>query len=144
MKTTLLSLITITSVLSATAQQTAHPNPTPLLQTPQQQRLNAEQRANALLKNLTLEEKVQLMMDTSPAIDRLQIPQFQWWNEALHGVGRNGYATVFPITRACRSGHQTLIFSVIRAGGVVRKPTARIHSLRRRWGRSKSISNKNQ
>ncbi len=100
MKTTLLSLITITSVLSATAQQTAHPNPTPLLQTPQQQRLNAEQRADALLKNLTLEEKVQLMMDTSPAIDRLQIPQFQWWNEALHGVGRNGYATVFPITMA--------------------------------------------
>ena len=100
MKTILLSLITITSVLSATAKQTAHPNPTPLLQTPQQQRLNAEQRANALLKNLTLEEKVQLMMDTSPAIDRLQIPQFQWWNEALHGVGRNGYATVFPITMA--------------------------------------------
>ena len=39
-------------------------------------------------------------MDTSPAIERLQIPQFQWWNEALHGVGRNGYATVFPITMA--------------------------------------------
>ena len=40
------------------------------------------------------------MMDTSPAISRLGIPQFQWWNEALHGVGRNGYATVFPITMA--------------------------------------------
>jgi len=38
------------------------------------------------------------MMDTSPAIERLGIPQFQWWNEALHGVGRNGFATVFPIT----------------------------------------------
>ena len=62
--------------------------------------LNAEQRADDLLKRLTLEEKVKLMMDTSPAIDRLQIPQFQWWNEALHGVGRNGYATVFPITMA--------------------------------------------
>jgi beta-glucosidase len=62
--------------------------------------LTAEQRADDLLKRLTLEEKVSLMMDTSPAIDRLQIPQFQWWNEALHGVGRNGYATVFPITMA--------------------------------------------
>ena len=62
--------------------------------------LKAEQRADDLLKRLTLEEKVQLMMDTSPAIERLQIPQFQWWNEALHGVGRNGYATVFPITMA--------------------------------------------
>ena len=66
----------------------------------QNSRLTAEQRADDLLKRLTLEEKVRLMMDTSPAIDHLQIPQFQWWNEALHGVGRNGYATVFPITMA--------------------------------------------
>ncbi len=60
--------------------------------------LSAQQRADDLLSRLTLEEKVSLMMDTSPAIDRLGIPQFQWWNEALHGIGRNGFATVFPIT----------------------------------------------
>ena len=60
--------------------------------------LSAEQRADDLLGRLTLEEKVSLMMDTSPAIERLGIPQFQWWNEALHGVGRNGFSTVFPIT----------------------------------------------
>ena len=72
------------------AQQPGYKNP----------QLTAEQRADDLLGRLTLEEKVQLMMDTSPAIERLQIPQFQWWNEALHGVGRNGYATVFPITMA--------------------------------------------
>ncbi len=60
--------------------------------------LSAEQRADDLLSRLTLEEKVSLMMDQSPAIERLGIPQFQWWNEALHGIGRNGYATVFPIT----------------------------------------------
>ncbi len=62
--------------------------------------LSAIQRADDLLSRLTLEEKVSLMMDTSPAIPRLGIPQFQWWNEALHGVGRNGFATVFPITMA--------------------------------------------
>ena len=62
--------------------------------------LSAAQRADDLLSRLTLEEKVSLMMDTSPAIGRLGIPQFQWWNEALHGVGRNGFATVFPITMA--------------------------------------------
>ena len=62
--------------------------------------LSAAQRADDLLGRLTLEEKVSLMMDTSPAIPRLGIPQFQWWNEALHGVGRNGFATVFPITMA--------------------------------------------
>ncbi len=60
--------------------------------------LSAEQRADDLLKRLTLEEKAKLMMNGSPAIERLGIPQFEWWNEALHGVGRNGFATVFPIT----------------------------------------------
>ena len=60
--------------------------------------LTAAERADDLLKRLNIEEKISLMMDTSPAIERLGIPQFQWWNEALHGVGRNGFATVFPIT----------------------------------------------
>ena len=62
--------------------------------------LSAEKRADDLISRLTLEEKVSLMMDTSPTIERLGIPQFQWWNEALHGIGRNGFATVFPITMA--------------------------------------------
>ena len=62
--------------------------------------LTAARRADDLLSRLTLDEKISLMMDTSPAIERLGIPQFQWWNEALHGVGRNGFATVFPITMA--------------------------------------------
>lgn len=56
------------------------------------------ERARDLCHRLTLNEKVKLMMDRSPAIDRLNVPEFQWWNEALHGVARNGYATVFPIT----------------------------------------------
>ena len=64
----------------------------------QNSELSAAERADDLLTRLTLDEKVSLMMDTSPAIPRLGIPQFQWWNEALHGVGRNGFATVFPIT----------------------------------------------
>jgi len=60
--------------------------------------LSAEARAKDLLGRLTLEEKTKLMEHTSPAIQRLGIPQFNWWNEALHGIGRNGTATVFPIT----------------------------------------------
>ena len=92
MKRFLISLMAMTCIQSLPAQTAQQPYLSP--------QLNAEQRADDLLKRLTLEEKVKLMMDTSPAIDRLQIPQFQWWNEALHGVGRNGYATVFPITMA--------------------------------------------
>lgn len=60
--------------------------------------LSAYDRAVDLCSRLTLEEKTLLMMDRSPAIERLGIPEFHWWNEALHGVGRNGTATVFPIT----------------------------------------------
>ena len=78
--------------------------------------LSAAQRADDLLSRLTLEEKVSLMMDTSPAIERLGIPQFQWWNEALHGVGRNGFATVFPITMAmAASWDDTLLHQVFTA-----------------------------
>ena len=59
---------------------------------------SSSERADDLIGRLTLEEKSKLMMDQSPAIKRLGIPEFHWWNEALHGVGRNGTATVFPIT----------------------------------------------
>ena len=58
--------------------------------------LTAEQRAEDLLLRLTLEEKVALMQNASPAIPRLGIKEYDWWNEALHGVGRAGLATVFP------------------------------------------------
>lgn len=58
--------------------------------------LSPEERAEDLLKQLTLEEKVSLMMDYSTSIDRLNIKCYNWWNEALHGVARSGHATVFP------------------------------------------------
>src|ERR1043165_1249417 len=45
---------------------------------------------------MTLEEKVSQMKDVAPGIPRLGIPEYNWWNEALHGVARAGYATVFP------------------------------------------------
>lgn len=55
-----------------------------------------DERIFSLVNELTLEEKVQQMMHNSPAIPRLGIPAYDWWNEALHGVGRSGNATVFP------------------------------------------------
>ena len=55
-----------------------------------------EDRIEDLVARLTLEEKCSQLRYDSPAIERLGIPAYNWWNEALHGVGRNGRATVFP------------------------------------------------
>src|SRR6266581_3230443 len=54
------------------------------------------QRVNDLVSRMTLEEKVSQMQDVAPAIPRLGIPAYNWWNEGLHGVARSGNATVFP------------------------------------------------
>ena len=58
--------------------------------------LSPEERAADLVGRLTLQEKVLQMQNAAPAIARLHIPAYDWWNEALHGVARAGRATVFP------------------------------------------------
>ena len=58
--------------------------------------LSFEERAKDLVSRLTTEEKVMQMLHNAPAIPRLNIPAYNWWNEALHGVARAGVATVFP------------------------------------------------
>jgi beta-glucosidase len=58
--------------------------------------LAVDQRAADLVSRMTLEEKVAQMQDNSPAIERLGVASYGWWNEALHGVARAELATVFP------------------------------------------------
>ena len=58
--------------------------------------LPIEKRVDDLVSRMTLEEKVLQMQNAAPAIERLGIPAYDWWNEALHGVARAGVATVFP------------------------------------------------
>ncbi len=58
--------------------------------------LSTQERVENLLSEMTIQEKMEQMRYQSPAIERLGIPQYNWWNEALHGVARAGYATVFP------------------------------------------------
>jgi beta-glucosidase len=58
--------------------------------------LETEERVNDLVGRMTLDEKISQMMNAAPAVERLDIPAYEWWNECLHGVGRAGLATVFP------------------------------------------------
>lgn len=62
----------------------------------QNPKLSPKERAADLCSRMTLEEKAQVMIDRSKAVPRLGVPEFAWWSEALHGVGRNGISTVFP------------------------------------------------
>lgn len=59
-------------------------------------REEARKRAEALVAQMTVEEKASQLRYDAPAIERLGIPAYNWWNEALHGVARAGQATVFP------------------------------------------------
>jgi len=84
--------IRVVALLAAAAAGSAAAQ-TPAWQDPS---LPFERRAADLVGRMTLEEKVSQMMDRAPAIDRLGTPEYNWWNEGLHGVARSGLATVFP------------------------------------------------
>ncbi len=81
-----IAIVALLSSSGASAQQA------PYLDT----KLPAAKRAHDLVGRMTLEEKVSQLEDWATAIPRLGIPDYQTWNEALHGVARAGYATVFP------------------------------------------------
>lgn len=78
--------------------------------------LATETRVNDLVTRMTLDEKISQLMDASPAISRLDIPEYNWWNESLHGVARAGYATVFPQSISiAASWNKDLIYNVANA-----------------------------
>ncbi len=58
--------------------------------------LAVDARVDDLVLRMTLEEKISQMQNAAAAIPRLGVPEYEWWNEALHGVARAGIATVFP------------------------------------------------
>ena len=82
----------------------------------QDKSLSPEERAEDLISRLTLEEKTGLTLNASQAIPRFGIKQYDWWNEALHGVGRNGSATTFPMPVAmAASFDDALVYDVFTA-----------------------------
>ena len=75
-----------------------------------------EKRAKELISKMTIEEKASLMLDESQAVEGLGIRSYNWWNEALHGVARNGKATVFPMPISmAASFDEPLVYSVFTA-----------------------------
>ena len=66
-----------------------------------------DERVEWLVRNLTLDEKLSLMVHQNPAIERVGLPAYSWWNEALHGVGRAGEATVYPMPIALAATFDT-------------------------------------
>ena len=58
--------------------------------------LSVQERAEALTDAMTTEEQATQLRYDAPAVERLGIPAYNWWNEALHGLARSGTATMFP------------------------------------------------
>ncbi len=89
----LLGLIILCLLVPGGQAQTKPQKPTAAYLDPS---LPIEKRVDDLISRMTLDEKVRQMQHTAPAIPRLGVPSYDWWSEALHGVARSGYATVFP------------------------------------------------
>lgn len=78
--------------------------------------LPMEKRVDNLVSQLTIGEKIDQLLYEAPAIERLGIPKYNWWNECLHGVARAGYATVFPQSISiAASWDKALIYDVASA-----------------------------
>src|SRR4051794_17010564 len=89
--------LALTALLASAALAAPAPaQPAPAAQPWRNTALTAEQRATALVSQMTLEEKAAQLGNFAPAIPRLGVPEYGWWNEGLHGVARAGIATVFP------------------------------------------------
>ncbi|MDT8394433.1 MAG: glycoside hydrolase family 3 N-terminal domain-containing protein [Bacteroidales bacterium] len=97
-----------------------------------------DKRVDDLISKLSLQEKASLMLYNSPAIERLGIPAYNWWNECLHGVARAGKATVFPqAIGLAASFDEALILEV--AAAIADEARAKHHEAVRKGNRSQYL-----
>lgn len=88
-----------------------------------------KQRAKELVAKMTLAEKLSQMRHDAPAIERLGIPAYNWWNECLHGVARAGVATVFPQAIAMAASFDEELLETV-AGAISEEARAKYNSFR--------------
>jgi len=98
--------------------------------------LSVDVRVDDLITRMTLDEKVSQAMHGSAAIERLGVPEYNWWNEALHGVARAGHATVFPQAIGLAATWDTELMSRI-ATAISDEARAKHHEALRRGGRER-------
>ena len=97
----------------------------------QDSNLSTEDRVEDLIGRLSTDEKIDQLMNDAPAIERLGIPKYNWWNESLHGVARAGYATVFPQSISiAASWNKDLVYDVATA--ISDEARAKYHEYQRR------------
>ncbi len=90
-------------------------------------------RVADLVGRMTLEEKLGQLVFNAPAIPRLGIPAYNWWGEALHGIARNGRATVFPQAIGMAATWEPALIEQV-ATAISDEGRAKYHATLRRYG----------
>jgi beta-glucosidase len=98
--------------------------------------LDADTRAADLVSRMTLDEKIAQLMNNAPAIPRLGVPAYEWWNECLHGVARAGAATVFPQAIGMAASFDTALLHEV-ATAISDEARAKHHEFARRGQRAR-------
>ena len=75
--------------------------------------MTSKERAKALVAQMTLPEKLSQLTHEAAAVERLGVPEYNWWNEALHGYARSGVATIFPQAIGMAASFDTVLMKQV-------------------------------
>ena len=129
----ILTGLLIASLLGAAGASSSAQGSSPAYLNPD---LPFEARAADLVSHMTVDEKISQLMNDAPAIPRLGVPAYEWWNECLHGVARAGAATVFPQTIGMAASFDTALMREV-ATAISDEARAKHHEFARRGERKR-------